>query len=123
MVAKLPIPFQEPPWLNGQPSPYYSESHRRLQRECRKFIDENLNKYALQWETEETVPPHVWTQFAKHNFLLGALPAPLPVSWLKRVGIETMPGDVKVDHWDALHSMIYTDEVRGQFLLLPRARY
>lgn len=113
MPASQPaVPFAEPPWLNGLPSPYFNESHRRFQRVAREFIDENLHKYAVEWETAEEVPSHVFGQFAKANFLLPALPAPLPAKWLRKLGITHMPGEVPVEEWDALHTMIYADEVR-----------
>lgn len=105
------VPLAEPPWLNGAPSPYYDDSHRRLQAAARAFIDEHLSRHAMEWETAEDVPSHVYGQFAKGNFLLGALPAPLPVEILKRIGITHMPGDIPVEEWTSLHGMVYADEV------------
>lgn len=105
------IPFSEPPYLSGLPSPYYSESHLRWQKTCRAFITEHLLKYAMEWEREETVPEHVFSQFAEANFLIPNLPAPLPVAWLKKLGIHEMPGGIKVEDWDYLHTAIYIDEV------------
>lgn len=55
-----PIPFSEPPWLNGHPSPYYNDSHKEWQRFCRKFMQENYAPYAMQWENEGAVPEHVY---------------------------------------------------------------
>lgn len=55
------VPFSEPPWLCGLPSPYYNESHWRWQKYCRDFIDENLTKYALDWENAEEVPEEVYS--------------------------------------------------------------
>lgn len=55
-----PTPFSEPPWLNGHPSPYYSDSHEEWQRFCRKFMQENYAPYAMQWENEGAVPEHVY---------------------------------------------------------------
>jgi acyl-CoA dehydrogenase len=113
------IPFAEPPWLNGLPSPYYKPSHHRLQRACNAFISTHLTAHALEWETSETVPAHVWGTFAAGNMLLGSLPAPLPVAWLRKVGVTHMPGDVLVEEWDALHSLIYTDEMGRSGLAGP----
>lgn len=107
----VPIPFAEPPWLRGLPSPYFNESHRRFQSVCRAFVDEHLHKNALAWETEEEVPPHVFGEFARANFILPALPAPLHADWLRKIGISHMPGGVAVEDWDSLHGMIYADEV------------
>ncbi|KAJ0279674.1 hypothetical protein COL940_006672 [Colletotrichum noveboracense] len=109
------VPFADPPWLRGLPSPYFNDSHKRFQVACRKFIDENLNKDALEWETSEEVPSNVFKTFADGNFLLPALPAPLPVEWLRKLGITHMPGWVPIEEWDYLHTMIYSDEVRVSF--------
>jgi acyl-CoA dehydrogenase len=64
----------------------------------------------MEWEKAGTVPEHVFKDFCKHNMLLPNLPAPLPVEWLKRLGIHDILG-VKVEEWDYLHTGIYCDEV------------
>ena len=111
MSTKQPIPFSEPPWLCGLPSPYYSESHRRWQKACRSFVDENLNRYAMEWEKEEIVPERVFGVFAAANMLIPNLPAPLPVEWLKSLGIYNILGVVNVEDWDYMHTAIYNSEV------------
>lgn len=55
----VPIPFSEPPWLLGMPSPIFKPSHYAWQKAIRAFITENLSKNTLEWEKEGTVPPHV----------------------------------------------------------------
>ncbi|KAL4948265.1 acyl-CoA dehydrogenase/oxidase [Aspergillus filifer] len=112
------IPFAEPPYLRGLPSPYYSEGHRQFQKKCREFLYENLLKHAMEWEKEGTVPEHVFKDFCKNNMLLPNLPAPLPVDWLKRLGIHDILG-VKVEEWDYLHTGIYTDELARSGLSGP----
>ena len=104
------IPFSEPPWLSGLPSPYYKETHRRFQKVCRAFIEEHLIPYAMEWEREETVPDHLFETFRKHNMLIPNLPAPLPVEWLKRVGVKDILG-TSIEEWDYLHTGIYLDEM------------
>jgi Acyl-CoA dehydrogenase, N-terminal domain. len=105
-----PIPFSEPPYLRGLPSPYITPAHHRFQQACRKFATENLIQHALEWEREGTVPEHVFHTFCKHNMLLPNMPAPLPVDWLKRLGINDILG-VKVEDWDYIYTGIYCDEV------------
>jgi acyl-CoA dehydrogenase len=112
-----PLPFSEPSYLRGLPSPYYSTSHLEFQKKCRAFIYENLSKYAIDYERSGFVPDHVFEIFAKHNMLLPNLPAPLPVRWLKRLGIHDILG-VKVEEWDYLYTGIYFDEVRFSSILL-----
>lgn len=115
----VPVPFSEPPWLLGLPSPIYKPSHYKWQRTIRAFINENLNTHAIEWEKEGTVPPHVFETFAKHNMLIPALPAPLPVEWLHRLGIRELPGGLKVEDYDYLHSAIFSDEMARSGLTGP----
>lgn len=106
-----PVPFAEPPYLAGLPSPYYSFSHLSWQKACRAFVDENLHQHALIWEREGFVPTEVFRTFADANMLIPSLPAPLPVPWLKQLGVHDILGTVKVEDWDYMHTAIYIDEV------------
>ncbi|KNG88750.1 putative acyl-CoA dehydrogenase [Aspergillus nomiae NRRL 13137] len=54
-----PIPFSEPPYLRGLPSPYYTEGHLRFQKACRAFLWENLISHATEWEKAGQVPDHM----------------------------------------------------------------
>ncbi|KAG0124905.1 acyl-CoA dehydrogenase/oxidase [Tuber indicum] len=46
-----PIPYTEPMWLSPDfKSPYYDETHRRLQKEVRVFVDEYVRPEALRIE-------------------------------------------------------------------------
>jgi acyl-CoA dehydrogenase len=113
-----PVPFSEPPYLCGLPSPYYSASHLEFQKACRKFLWDELLSQAAEWEKQGLVPEHVFGTFCRHGMLLPNLPAPLPVDWLKKLGIHDILG-VKVEEWDYLHTGIYCDEVGfhpGRFL-------
>ena len=65
------------------------------------------------------VPPHVFQTFAKANMLIPAMPAPLPVQWLKRLGVNDVLGVVKVEEWDYIHSAIYSDEMSRSGLAGP----
>ncbi len=64
----------------------------------------------MDWERVETVPQDVFQKFADANMLIPSLPAPLPVDWLKRLGVHDILG-VKVDEWDYIHTAIFCDEV------------
>jgi acyl-CoA dehydrogenase len=115
----IPVPFSDPPHLLGLPSPYYTDSHRRWQKACRAFIAEHLLPHAMDWEREEIVPEHLFETFAKHNMLIPNLPAPLPVAWLKKLGIHDILGVVKVEEWDYMHTGIYVDEMSRSGLAGP----
>lgn len=107
-----PIPFSEPPYLRGLPSPYYSQSHIDFQKRVRAWIHENFTQHAMDWEKAREVPAHVFDDFNKANMLLPNMPAPLPVEWCKKLGIHDIQG-VKVEDWDYMHTGIYLDEVRN----------
>jgi acyl-CoA dehydrogenase len=119
MSSQTPIPFAEPPYLCGLPSPYYSPSHLRWQKACRVFVEEHFLPHAMEWERVGTVPPHVFETFARHNMLIPNLPAPLPVQWLNKLGIHDILGAVKVEEWDYLHTGIYIDEMARSGLAGP----
>jgi acyl-CoA dehydrogenase len=53
----------------------------------------------MEWEGEGDVPPEVFQKFAEANMLIPCLPAPLPVKWLKTLGIYDILGVVKVEEW------------------------
>lgn len=75
----------------------------------------------MDWEREETVPSHVFDTFAKANMLIPSLPAPLPVEWLKKLGIGDILGVVKVEEWDYIHTAIFCDEMSRSGLAGPGA--
>lgn len=112
LVDANPVPFEEPPWLLGVPSPYYNDSHKRWQRTCREYIGEHYTPHAMEWERAENVPEEVYFKFAKDKMLIPNLPAPLPVAELKQCGIHELPGGLKVEDFDYMHGIIYGCEVR-----------
>lgn len=105
------IPFSEPPYLAGLPSAIYAPSHLSWQKACRSFIEENFNQHALEWERQGFVPSEVFEKFAVANMLIPSLPAPLPIDWLKKLGVHDILGVVKVEDWDYIHTAIYKDEM------------
>lgn len=54
---------------------------------------------------------NLYSQFAEANLLVPNLSAPLPVRWLHKIGITHLPGGLKVEEFDYLHTLIYVDEM------------
>ena len=115
------IPFSEPPYLSSLPSPYFTPSHRKWQAAIQPFIQSHLHDRAVEWDVSGTVPPEVFTTFAQANMIIPALPAPLPVAWLKKLGIHTLLGGLPVEEFDALHGYIFSDEMVRSGLAGPGA--
>ena len=111
MADPPPVPFSEPPYLCGLPSPYYTPELRKWQKACRAFIDEHLTRHAWDWERAEEVPEHVFGEFSRANMLIPTLPSPLPVQQLKACGIHDILGTVKVEEFTYFHNLVYTDEM------------
>ncbi|KAK6358943.1 hypothetical protein TWF696_000117 [Orbilia brochopaga] len=109
-LKKPTIPFSEPPYLAGLPSPYYNASHHAWQKHCRSFISKQFAD-CLVWEDAGEVPDDLYKNFAEGNMLIPALPAPLPVKQLKEAGIHELPGGLKVEDFDAFHNVVYGDEM------------
>ncbi|KAB8300188.1 hypothetical protein EYC80_000414 [Monilinia laxa] len=118
MSSSVPIPFSEPPWLMGLPSPYYNASHRKWQKTCRALVSELLYD-AAEWEKQGDVPADLYQKFALANFLIPNLPSPLPVKWLKKLAITHLPGDLPVEEFDYIHTLIFTDEMERSGSLGP----
>jgi hypothetical protein len=53
------VPFADPLWLNRKHSPYYKDSHRKLQKEVRQYVDEHISPFCEEWEKQGFVPPEV----------------------------------------------------------------
>ena len=111
MMSTVPstVPWAEPAYLRGLPSPYFRQTHLDFQKRCRAFLTEHFLPYVLEWETQGTVPEHVWHTFNKYNMLVPALKSPLPVAHLKAQGVNDILG-VPVEEWDYLHTAIWVDE-------------
>lgn len=116
--ANIPVPFSEPPYLNGIATSWVTPQLLEWQRRCREFIHEHLTQYAWDWEKEETVPEHVFGVFSKHHMLIPSLPSPLPVKELKENGIHDILG-VKVEDFTGFHGYIYGDEMIRSGLVGP----
>ncbi|KAI0391415.1 short-chain specific acyl-CoA dehydrogenase mitochondrial precursor [Xylariaceae sp. FL0594] len=116
-----PIPFSDPSWLMGLPSAHFKDTHRNWQKAIRPFIQQNLVERAIEWDKAETLPEHVFDTFSRANLLVAALPAPLPVDWLKCVGLHELYGGLRVEDFDYLHALIFADEMARAGIAGPSA--
>lgn len=65
-VNSTRVPFADPLWISRTISPYHNESHRKLQKEVREYVDNNLRPYAEEWERQGSVPIEVSDQQRQH---------------------------------------------------------
>ncbi|KAG6362478.1 hypothetical protein INS49_010708 [Diaporthe citri] len=98
------LPWAEPAWLTSLESPYYNESHRKLQAYARNYIDQNILPHNLKWEQDGDCP-----DAAKADFVNSGLPfANIPAQYRPR-GFESAAG-IPADEFDVFHFMVLTDE-------------
>lgn len=102
-----PVPYAEPLWLAPPfKSPYYKESHRRLQKAIREFTDKYL--YPEAQECERT-GRYISQEFIERMSKLGILHMRLgPGKHLH--GVELLGGAVKGEEFDYFHDLIMSQE-------------
>jgi alkylation response protein AidB-like acyl-CoA dehydrogenase/predicted heme/steroid binding protein len=102
------VPYAEPLWLAPQfKSPYYNDSHRRLQRALRQWVDEYLTPEAQECEaTGRYISQDIINRMSK----LGILHMRLgPGKHLH--GVNLMDGAVKGEEFDYFHDLIVSQEM------------
>ena len=108
-----PIPFADPAWYSTLDSPYYNDSHVRLAKYLRKYVDEELSPLSEQWEREQMVPIAVQERHAAIGCLAVSI-FPLAREYMSDI---PLPGGIKLDEWDAFHDLVLVDELtRGGYL-------
>jgi predicted heme/steroid binding protein len=102
------VPYGEPTWLTPQfKSPYYNESHRRLQKALRVFVDTEVYPVAQECEAEgKLIPQQLVDKMAEKGVLHMRLG---PGKHMH--GVNLMDGAVKGEEFDYFHDMLATQEL------------
>ncbi|VUC34675.1 unnamed protein product [Clonostachys rosea] len=103
-----PVPYSEPLWLTKPfRTPYYKDSHRRLQKAVREFNDRHLTPEAHECER---TGDFISQGMIEHMSRLGILHMRLgPGKHLH--GVELMGGAVKGEEFDYFHDLIVSQEL------------
>ncbi|KIE00885.1 acyl-CoA dehydrogenase, partial [Metarhizium majus ARSEF 297] len=99
------IPWSEPAWLRGVHSPYYTSTHRELQRAVRQYVDTHLLPSALDWEEKGDVPPEEAERFCKSGIPFVDIPEPYRPADIPNIG------GIPRAELDAFHFLIMSDEM------------
>ncbi|KAH7026241.1 acyl-CoA dehydrogenase-like protein [Microdochium trichocladiopsis] len=101
------VPYAEPLWLTPVfKSPYYNESHRRLQKAARIFNDEIMTPYAQEREADgKYIEQHFIETLSKKGILHMRLG---PGKHLH--GVDLLDGAVKGEEFDYFHDLIMAQE-------------
>ncbi|KAH6889855.1 acyl-CoA dehydrogenase domain-containing protein [Thelonectria olida] len=99
-----PAPFAEPAWYNALASPYYHNSHRRLQRAVCKYLEDNILPNVEEWEENGEVPLEDRRRYVQAGFAFQEMPA----EYADSVGL---PGGASVEEWDVFHFFVLNYEI------------
>jgi alkylation response protein AidB-like acyl-CoA dehydrogenase len=101
-----PVPYAEPLWLRPQfKSPYFNDSHRALQKEIRKFVDEHITPEAQQKEKDGTYISQELIDKMAQNDMLAMRLGPG-----KHLHGKNLLGVVKGEDFDYLHDLVNAQE-------------
>ncbi|KAF2085640.1 acyl-CoA dehydrogenase-like protein [Saccharata proteae CBS 121410] len=113
-MARLPpfgshLPWAEPSWYNGRPTPYYNESHVRLRDAMRKWTQENISTDKLEdWETAGKVPNEMYEKCASDGLVV-------PIAFGARIPAQysnyPIIGNISPSEWNGFHDFILWDEL------------
>ncbi|KAK1979005.1 acyl-CoA dehydrogenase domain-containing protein [Colletotrichum cereale] len=95
----------EPAWLNALESPYYNDSHRRLQAYVRHHVDTHLLPHGQEWEAAGEAPLTARLKFAKSG--LAFLDVPREYRPEELMTIAGIP----FDDLDVFHELILMDKM------------
>lgn len=76
MASVSTTPFADPLWLNRSFSPYYTDSHRRLQKEAREYVDTYISPFCEEWEKQGAVPQEVSSIQTPWDWTFSNVPLP-----------------------------------------------
>jgi alkylation response protein AidB-like acyl-CoA dehydrogenase/predicted heme/steroid binding protein len=101
------VPYGEPTWLTPvYKSPYYKESHRRLQRAVRVWVDEVLKPEAQEKELSgERISDEVIDAMGRNNLLAMRLGLGRHL-----LGRRLMDGAVEPEEFDCFHELTIVQE-------------
>ncbi|KAK4539406.1 hypothetical protein LTR36_010969 [Oleoguttula mirabilis] len=102
------VPYAEPLWLTPQfKSPYYNESHRRLQKAMRVFVETHVSPEAMQKEKDGTfISQELIDKMAEANILAMRLGPGKHLHGRKLLG-----GVVDGEEFDYFHDLIISQEL------------
>lgn len=87
-------------------SPYYNESHRKLRKFVRDFVEKEIMPFCHEWDEAKAIPKELFIKTAKAGFQ-GAIVGHVDAKLLP----YALPANIETGEWDNFHSLIVTDEL------------
>ncbi|CAN9465201.1 unnamed protein product [Alternaria alternata] len=99
--------YSDPLYLTRSASPYYKDSHLRLQHELREYVSTHISPFCEEWELKGKVPADVLARHAELGYAAVSV-YPLAIEYLNG---QRLPADIKPAEWDGFHDLIFIDEM------------
>lgn len=101
------VPYAEPSWLVPHfKNPYYTESHRRLQREMRALVDTYVRPEALRIEESGEIPSREFFRTLGEKNIIAMRLGPG-----KHLQGRKLFADIKPEEFDYLHELVIAQEM------------
>jgi alkylation response protein AidB-like acyl-CoA dehydrogenase/predicted heme/steroid binding protein len=100
--------YGDPTWYQTWHSPYYSDSHYRVRKAMRAFVDEHVMPNVDNWDRVKRIPPAMYEKCAAAGWYAGVIGPPWRSKYTPSVPII---GNVPDAEYDAFHELIIMDEL------------
>ncbi|KAI8345337.1 acyl-CoA dehydrogenase/oxidase [Blakeslea trispora] len=104
------IPYGDPTWYQEWNSPYYKESHIKLRKEVRAFVEKEVMPFCHEWSEAKAIPREVIKRAAQLGLLnagSGAAKDSKNAKYMK----YPLPGGLSSEEFDIFHEFVCVDEV------------
>ncbi|ORE10824.1 acyl-CoA dehydrogenase NM domain-like protein [Rhizopus microsporus var. microsporus] len=102
------IPYSDPTWYQDWNSPYYQESHIRLRKVMREWVDKELTPHCHEWSEAKEFPRSVLKRAAEVGFLSALSNGANKYPELLPYGF---PAGIPASEFDIFHEFICVDEL------------
>lgn len=100
------VPFGDPMWYQDWYSPYYNDSHRKVRKVVRDFVEREIMPYTHEWDEAKELPREVYVKAAKAGILASVVGQVEP----EYIPYE-LPGGIQLKDYDHFHNLIVADEL------------
>ncbi|CAO3634529.1 unnamed protein product [Cunninghamella blakesleeana] len=104
------VPYGDPTWYQDWNSPYYNETHIKLRKMMREFVDKEIMPFCHEWSENKEIPKSIVKRAAELgilNAISGAATNPSIASLLP----YSLPAGIKPEEFDIFHEFICIDEL------------
>jgi len=96
-------PFSDPGWYQAYNSPYYNDSHKKLRKFFRGYVEENLMSNVHEWDEAGVIPKEIYKAAGENGTIALCIGRPWPKEY-----IGECPWGFEPDYF---HELVMYDEI------------